>query len=323
MFRSRLVPPAAAVAAALLLSADPPPAVGASVPDVGMPVASDAAALRRWGEAGHRMIGEAAARALPPEMPAFFRDAVAQLGYLNPEPDRWRDRGDRALDEAMNAAYAPEHFVDMELLPPHALDAPDRFAYADSLRAAGTSAATVGLLPYRIYELTARLSEEFELWRAAPNAQVRQWVEARIVNDAGILGHYVADAANPHHVTIHHHGWVGENPKGYSTDRSIHGRFESAYVQTHIRPDDFSALVAPRARTMLPLRDSVRAYLDRSYAQLDRLYDLEKAEPFGPDTRSEAHRRFVAERLAAGATTLRDVWWTAWVTSADSVRRGR
>jgi hypothetical protein len=314
-------------AAALLLAVAPPVAGGAAArgPGASAPAAATLpdATVRRWGEAGHRMIGEVAARALPPEMPAFFRDAVAQLGYLNPEPDRWRAPRGQALDGAMDGAYAPEHYVDMELLPPHALDAPDRFAYADSLHAAGASAATVGLLPFRIYELTARLREEFRLWRAAPNAQVRQWVEARIVDDAGILGHYVADAANPHHETIHHHGWVGENPKGYSTDRTIHGRFESAYVQTHIRPDDFAALVAPRPRTLLPLRDSVRAYLDQSYAQLDRLYELEKQEPFGPDTRGPEHRRFVAERLAAGATALRDVWWTAWVTSADSAGTGK
>ena len=64
----------------------------------------------RWGDHGHRLVGRAAADAVPDEMPDFFRAAVLQLEYLNPEPDRWRDRTERDLDEALNAARAPEHF---------------------------------------------------------------------------------------------------------------------------------------------------------------------------------------------------------------------
>ena len=45
----------------------------------------------------------------------------------------------------------------------------------------------------------------------------------------GWLGHYVADAAMPLHDSIHHDGWSGENPKGYTRDPEIHDRFESNY----------------------------------------------------------------------------------------------
>ena len=109
--------------------------------------------LRLWGDHGHRFIGEAAANALPPSMPEFFRRATAQLAYLNPEPDRWRDRGEAGSDPAMNGAHAPEHYVDFELVPASALAAPDRFAYFDSLRAAGVK-ENPGLLQYRMLELT-------------------------------------------------------------------------------------------------------------------------------------------------------------------------
>ena len=44
----------------------------------------------------------------------------------------------------------------------------------------------------------------------------------------GWLGHYVADAAMPLHDSIHHDGWAGDNPKGYTRDPNIHGRFESS-----------------------------------------------------------------------------------------------
>ena len=91
------------------------------------------AVLFAWGEVGHRITGEAAALRLPAAMPAFFRAASKQLAYLNPEPDRWRSRSESAIDPALDRATAPDHFIDMELVPPsvlkQALRAPDRFAY--------------------------------------------------------------------------------------------------------------------------------------------------------------------------------------------------
>src|SRR5690349_5094552 len=60
------------------------------------------AVLFAWGEVGHRISGEAAALKMPPSTPVFFRNAVQQLGYLNPEPDRWRDRGESTFDPALN-----------------------------------------------------------------------------------------------------------------------------------------------------------------------------------------------------------------------------
>lgn len=311
-----LLPLAVAVVAATALHGAPSAAAtpAPEAPDV----TGDGLATRRWGEAGHRIVGEAAARALPADMPAFFREAVGQLTYLNPEPDRWRAPRDVApLDSAMDPAYSPDHFVDMELVPAGAARARDRYGFADSLRAAGVSPQVAGFLPWRILELTSRLREEFRLWRRATSPEERAWIEARIVNDAGVLGHYVADGANPHHTTIHYNGWTGPNPKGYTpTGTGFHSRFESQYVETHLSVADVRPLVASQARTLLPLRDSVHAFLGRSHAQLERLYELDKAERFDAKTMGAEHRRFAVERLAAGATMLRDVWWTAWTASA-------
>ena len=127
--------------------------------------------------------------------------------------------------------------------------------------------------------------------------------------------------AKPAHTSIHHNGWVGDNPKGYTTPQTrpgFHGRFESAFVETHVTFDEVDPLVRRDARVMLPLRDSVHAYVQRSHGQLTRLFDLERQEAFGRETQGAEHERFALERLAAGADMLRDVWWTAWVASADS-----
>jgi hypothetical protein len=44
---------------------------------------------------------------------------------------------------------------------------------------------------------------------------------------------------------------------------------------------------------------------------------------FDEKNESADHRRFAAERLAAAVTMLRDLWWTAWVTSADGSASSR
>ena len=47
----------------------------------------------------------------------------------------------------------------------------------------------------------------------------------------------MADAAQPLHNSIHHDGWSGDDPKGYTRDPNIHGRFESQYVEGPDRGD--------------------------------------------------------------------------------------
>jgi hypothetical protein len=275
-----------------------------------------------WGEHGHRITALAAVAALPAEMPAFFREAGPQLAYLNPEPDRWRQRLESSREPALDGASAADHFLDYDMIPAasrvSALRAKDRYAFADSLRALGVNPQTAGALPYAIIELTQRIRIGFRQWRSVPNAQVRGWIEARILNDAGILGHYVADGSNPAHTTLHYNGWVGPNPNGYATDPQFHGRFESAYVQSRLTLEDVTPVVAPTARALTELRPSVIAYFLETHAQLERLYQIDKANMFNAETTAPENKTFTVTRLAAGASMLRDLWWTAWITSAPT-----
>jgi hypothetical protein len=282
------------------------------------------ALLFGWGDAGHRLTGEAAALKMPAAMPAFLRDAVHQLAYMNPDPDRWKDRAERTLDPALDGGTSQDHFIDMELVPPAvlaaALKAPDRWAYSDTLAEAHVRAATMGFLPFRTLEMAQRLRVEFRLWRAAPDS-TRPWIEARIVNDAGILGHYVADGSQPLHTTVQYNGWTGPNPNGYATDKRLHARFESNYVSANIALADVLARVDSTPRVFPDLRAAIVAYLRESNAQVEHLYQLDKAHPFEATEADPADKAFVSERLAAGARMLRDLWWTAYVTSAPGATR--
>lgn len=273
------------------------------------------ASVRGWGEHGHLISGLVAAQQMPGATPRFFRRATKQLSYLNPEPDRWKERAESDLDPAVRS-LSPDHYLDLEFVPEGALTtAGDRHAFIEALGKAGRRPAEAGFLPYRILELFQTLRIEFRLWRATTtDAKKRKMIEQRIINDAGILGHFVADGANPHHTTMHHNGWVGDNPKGFSTDNTIHFRFESQFVQTHVQAKEVAPLVG-EARVLAKPREEVIAFLQASKSHLEELYELEKQEKFGEATKSEAHKKFAQARLAAGAQMLRDLWWTAWVTS--------
>lgn len=275
-----------------------------------------ASSMPRWGRTGHEITGLAAAAELPADMPAFFRDASRQLGWLNYEPDRWRERQFRAMEQG----FSYDHYVDGEIVPRDAREAADRFTYLAMLQRAGLSspARDAGLLPFRILELHGRLTTAFKRWREETDSTTRRWIEERIINDAGILGHYVADAANPHHTTVHFNGWAEgwHNPQGFTTERTFHARFESEFVDANVRLDDVRPLVRPAVR-LEDVRAGVFDHIDRTHAELDRLYTLEKQEAFGPATRSPAHKAFAVERLAAGASALRSLWYTAWRDSGE------
>ena len=254
-------------------------------------------------------------------MPAFFRNAAPQLAYLNPEPDRWRDHAEHDLDPALDVAAAGDHFIDLELLPAERragiLAAPTRYAYIDSLRTLNVDGLKAGFLPFRILELTQRLRVEFRLWRAASDS-TRPAIEARIINDAGILGHYVADGSNPAHTSVQYNGWTGANPNGYATDRQFHARFESDYVQAFVTLADVKPLVDTSAVHVFPnVRAAVIAYLTRSNGEVERMYQIDKTAHFGRQGSTTEGKRFVVDRLAAGAEMLRDLWWTAWMTSGS------
>ena len=165
-------------------------------------------------------------------------------------------------------------------------------------------------------ELFQRVRLEFRLWRTTPDGRTRGWIEQRIINDAGLLAHYVTDGANPLHTTIHHHGWIGDNPRGFAVDRELHARFEGKYVQARITLADLVPQIERQPRVLTAVHSDILEYLKASHTQVERLYDTDKRAAFGEMTTEPENKRFTVERLAFGARMLRDLWWTAWVTSA-------
>jgi len=270
-----------------------------------------------WSAPGHRMATRWALEILPQGMPDFFLANRQLLENLGPEPDRWRNGELRAMDEA----WKYDHYIDLENVPPGALQAPDRFEFLALLHEAGIQRPqqTVGFLPYRILELYQRLATGFAHWRLASSSEERAWAQARVLNDAGILGHYVADGSQPHHTTIHFNGWAdgAPNPQGYTTDREFHSRFESGFVRAHLTYPDLEPFMRRVPGKLDDVRSAIWAYVQTTNGTVEELYRLEKEHGFDPGAPPHPEAlAFTAQRLAEGAGMLASVWWTAWMESA-------
>jgi hypothetical protein len=270
-----------------------------------------------WGNEGHRLINKLAASTLPTDVPAFLRSeaAVNEIEYLGPEPDRWRS----PTEPELNAAQAPEHFIDLELadalgsLPRRRLD------FEAKVFAAGERPEKIGLQPWETTVVWERLKAALREYRNLVAAKKdTSAVEAAVIFYAGWLGHYVGDGSQPLHTSIQYNGWVGPNPNGYTTGHTIHWQFEGPFMGANVHePEVRAKMTAPKAIDG-DLFDSYVAYLRHSATFVEKVYQLDKAGGF-VGAGSAASREFTAERLAAGASMLRDMIYTAWIKSAEPV----
>jgi hypothetical protein len=274
-------------------------------------------AARAWGNGGHRLINKLAASTLPADVPAFLRspEAVAEIEYLGPEPDRWRSPAEPEL----SAAQAPEHFIDLE--PADALGPLPhrRLDFEAMVFASGQRPEKIGLQPWETTEVWERLKAALREYRklAAGDGDTRP-VEQAILFYAGWLGHYVGDGSQPLHTTIQYNGWVGPNPNGYTTGHQIHWQFEGPFVDANLREPEVRAKMTPPKAIQGDIFDAYVAYLRQSKTYVERVYQLDKAGGFVGKGTAES-REFTAGRLAAGASMLRDMIYTAWLESAKPV----
>jgi hypothetical protein len=272
---------------------------------------------RAWGNEGHRMVNRLAAATLPADTPAFLRSeaAVNEIEYLGPEPDRWRSHAEPELV----AAQALEHFIDLE--PADALGPlpHNRLDFEGKVFAAGQRPEKVGLQPWVATEVWERLKAALREYRSLSAAkQDTRAVEQAAIFYAGWLGHYVGDAAQPLHTTIHYNGWVGPNPNGYTAEHKIHWQFEGPFVAANEHePAVRAKMTAPKA-VEGDFFDNYVAYLRHTKTYVEKVYQLEKAGGFVGAGTAES-RDFTADRLAAGASMLRDLIYTAWLESAKPV----
>jgi len=301
-----------------------------------MLVAAPAVQVDAWGNTGHRLIGVAAMRALSDDLPAFLRTpaSIADVGELAREPDRWKGAGqphDRERDTAHFIDFDDNGFA-MNANGP-SIDALPRLKsdYDAALTKAGLSVDDAGYLPYAMMDAYQNLGRDFGYWRVLTAAEGREtdpgkkaWYradrerrEALILRDIGVLAHYVGDGSQPHHMSIHFNGWGDHpNPEGFTNSRRTHAIFEGEFTSRVARLDTVEAAMSQPQVSGLDLRARTAGYLKTTLGTVIPFYRLEKAGGFrDADPRGAA---FVTERLAAGASELRDLIILSWRESGTA-----
>jgi hypothetical protein len=283
-------------------------------------ILSQGEAAFAWGNEGHTYVNRVAAEKIPASMPRFLRRAVVELAYLGPEPDRWRSPTEFALKNAQE----PDHYINLERvewLDPLPRGRYDFYKKLYEKREATADHADdylperVGLQPYIVMEIYGRLKASFREYRQRKAAQQSTAaVEQTIIFYAGWMGHYVADGSQPLHTSVQYNGWVGENPKGYTTQHEIHAQFETAYVGANIAAKDFAGLVQAPEQLDDPFARYVE-YLRQSNRLVEEVYALEKVGGFRGKGTAAAFE-FTRHRLAVGSQMLVNLWYTAWLESA-------
>ena len=291
--------------------------------------------LAAWGERGHQTVNRAAVRAIPDDGPVFLRGHEEWIVYLATIPDSWRQASEPFLKiiEDPNHGWFREQFAFMrnQDVPRSryefvlALDAEHRRLVEAGAQttAALTNVRWTGTLPYAAVETYEQMVAGMRRYRAAKakGADTRM-VELEVASYMGRLGHYTADGAQPLHDTIHHDGWQGANPKGYTTDPRVHGRFESQFVDLmKLSSEDLQAAV-PGAVALPDAFDAVMTHLDDAATHVEEVYQLDKIGVFAPDASQESQDRAKAEalvrrQLTRAAALLRDLAYTAWIRSGQ------
>jgi len=287
-----------------------------------------------WDAHGHRMVTYTALDLLPGEAPAWLREADVrrQIAYQSNEPDRWR----ATRSDVLAHENGPDHYIDVERLERFGLDLSTlprrRYEYALLLSRAGDAAGDSeqggddaqadptkdwpGFLPYAIAEHYAKLRSSFSTLRILKklNDPARQdqlaAARANVIHEMGQLSHFVGDAAQPLHNTIHHHGWIGPNPHGYTTDHAFHRKIDGGVAALHaITTETLKAYRTPMA-SIDPggAWKAALSEIQRSFDQVTPLYELERRG----DLERDAGRDFIAARLADGASVLAGMYWSAY-----------
>jgi hypothetical protein len=272
---------------------------------------TDGRGLGAWSLLGHTVINRAAIAALPDDGPVFLKRHIDWIGARSTAPDSWRDAGGAAL----SADEAPNHFWEMEHLPAamlHALPA----SRLDFARQVGDVTRT-GTLPYAIVENYQRLEVAFGSWRRRQAAhQETSFVELDAAFYAGWLGHYVGDGGQPLHTSENREGWTAANPKGYTTDHSIHPRFEGSFVAlVGLTEAEVVRHIGPPKPLGDPMRETL-GYLERSHARVEQVYGLDLRHAFEDPSNGDA-RQLLYACTGDAAAMLRDLIYSAWVSSGS------
>jgi hypothetical protein len=304
---------------------------------------------RAWDYEGHRAVNLLALAALPTNFPAFVKtpEARERIAFLAGEPDRWRNISD---DQSLSHYSGPDHYLDLEELADYGMTPetvptlryeftaklaltraahPEKFEPIDPAKNKDRTRELVGFAPWAIAENQGKLRSAFSYLKAFQEnggtpAEIAN-AEANAIYIMGVMGHFVGDCAQPLHVTKHHHGWVGPNPKGYATNSSIHSWIDGGFFKKTggVKVEPLLAKIRPAKIVGNPFQPDatfrqIMDYLLGTEKLIEPLYQLNKEGKLTPENESSAEgRAFLDAQLVRGGQMLGDLWFSAWQQATE------
>lgn len=298
-----------------------------------------------WDYEGHRAVNQLALASLPANFPAFVREPAAaeRIAFLAGEMDRWRNTTDLSLKH-----YSfPDHYMDLEELADYGLKPellpifrydfvaqlalirqahPEKFPEPDPNYNQDHTRGLVGFLPWAITESVGKLKSNFSYYKAFEEAGTPDEIanaQANIIYVMGVMGHLPGDASQPLHTTIHHHGWIGDNPNHYTTSRAFHSWIDGGFfnktggvnveaLKGRLRP---AHLVTINGRPAKPeeMFQVAILFLMEQNKLVEPLYQLEKdGKLTGEGEMGLEGKAFLEGQLLKSGQLLGDIWFTAW-----------
>ena len=302
--------------------------------------------MRAWDYAGHRVVNQVALQSLPVEFPAFVKTPAARerVAFLAGEPDRWRNTQDHTLKHFNE----PDHFLDAEELADFGLTPqtaspfrfefmaqmavyraqhPDKFEAIDPAQNLDHKKGLPGFLPWTINEYYSKLKSGFSYLKTfqenGGTADEVRNAQENILYLMGVMGHFVGDSTQPLHTTKHYNGWIGANPKGYSTKKTFHSWVDGGYL-TKVGLD--AKEIYSKVRTARAVEGAnsgnlgvfapVMSFLMEQNKLVEPLYAIDRdGRLSGNGTVGLAGKALLLDQVLKGGQMLGDLWFTAWQTA--------
>jgi hypothetical protein len=310
--------------------------------------------VRAWDYDGHHTVNELALASLPADFGGFELTPAlkTRIAFLAGEPDRWRNVPDLPLKHF----NGPDHYFDLEDLTlcgltPETLPImrydfvadianartahPEKFPTIDPAKDADHTRELDGFLPWAITEYYEKLKSDFSTLKA-----LKQYggtpeeianAQADCIYVMGVMGHYVGDGSQPLHTTKHFNGWVGANPKGYTTKTTFHGWIDGGYFKKTggLKADALVGKIEPASRisaasTPEGMFRFVVAYLVEQNKYVEPLYEMDKSGQLsGEGDMGMQGRPFLEGQIVKGGQMLGNIWETAWLEAPEDTYLAR
>ena len=249
---------------------------------------------RAWDAATHREITYLAIQTLPPSpLKLLFLKNLSQLEYFSVQPDVIRAKYGDEADKI-------RHYIDLEYYGADPFEALVADRDAMNRRFGASTLLRSGTLPWTIVEFSDAVEQQWS--RGDCNELLRL---------AGFLAHYVGDASQPLHTTMHYDGYEG--------DRGVHRRIEEA------ADDDIRELSASAERQTHPVEiDSVWqatiAEIRDSNSHITELLEADRAARAQSSRGRSAYddalmsraRPMLVGQIARAASVLASIWHYEW-----------